>query len=199
MNPVGTLLFAVLFTVPAFAQVGGPALGGGPPRLAIELVPAKTSAKLTITSSAFKAGAILDGKYTQNGDNISPPIAWSKAPAGTQSYVVLVEEAGVSQKEPISHWVVYDIPPTTMSFPERVPRDPKLHSNAMQGRNTADSAGYLGPKSLPNVSQSYHFEVFALDTKLNLAPANTDRNAVVNAMKDHVLASGEITANHTAV
>jgi phosphatidylethanolamine-binding protein (PEBP) family uncharacterized protein len=59
------------------------------------------------------------------------------------------------------------------------------------------AAGFLGPKPPAGQTHPYHFEVFALDTKLRLDPANTDRNAVVAAMKNHVLAEGDIVANYT--
>jgi len=67
----------------------------------------------------------------------------------------------------------------------------------MQGLNARKAAGFLGPKPPAGQTHAYHFEVFALDTKLHLDPANTDRNAVVAAMKDHVLAGGDIVANYT--
>jgi phosphatidylethanolamine-binding protein (PEBP) family uncharacterized protein len=67
----------------------------------------------------------------------------------------------------------------------------------MQGLNVRKAAGFLGPKPPAGQTHPYHFQVFALDTKLRLDPATTDRNAVVAAMKDHVLAGGDIVANYT--
>ncbi|HEY6301713.1 MAG TPA: hypothetical protein VIX14_01490 [Terriglobales bacterium] len=59
------------------------------------------------------------------------------------------------------------------------------------------TAGYYGPHVPSGATSWYHFEVFALDTRLNLDPATADRQAVVNALKNHVLTSGEIIANST--
>src|SRR5438128_1078367 len=79
------------------------------------------SLRLLVTSSAFTSRTDLDDKFTQNGDNMSPPISWSKGPAGTQSYAVLAEDSGVNRKDPIVHWIIFNIPSTTYSLPQNVP------------------------------------------------------------------------------
>src|SRR3979490_1457683 len=90
----GSLAVVAFFAASAYAQV--PAGGDGPPVLASKLAPAKGgSLRLTVSSSVFSSGTDLDDRFTQNGDNMSPSITWSKGPAGTQSYVVLTEDAGV--------------------------------------------------------------------------------------------------------
>jgi len=111
---------------------------------------------------------------------------------------VLVEDLGVNRPEPISHWVIYDIPATAHALPQGVPTDakPKAPAGAEQGLNIRKSAGYLGPKPPMGVTHPYHFEVFAVDTKLGLDPAATDRKAVVAALSGHVLASGETVASY---
>ena len=180
----------------AWAAVTGSA--GGPPT-AMTLAPAKNNAKLTVTSSSFQNNASISDTYTQNGQNQSPALSWTAGPAGTQSYVVLTEDTGVQRPEPIDHWVIYDIPANTMSLSQGMSKDakPSTPSGAMQGTNIAKSVGYVGPKPPAGQTHPYHFEVFALDTKLSLDPARADRTAVVNAMKGHVLASGEIVGNYT--
>jgi Raf kinase inhibitor-like YbhB/YbcL family protein len=190
--------FAVvaLFATAAYAQ--GQAAAGGPPVLASKLAPAKGgSSRLLVTSGSFSSGAQLDDRFTQNGDNMSPAISWSKGPQGTQSYVVLVEDSGVDRPEPISHWVIYNLPSTAMALPQNVPTDPTLENGAMQGKNIRGATGYIGPKPPAGQTHPYHFEVFALNSRLNIDPANADRNAVVSAMKNRVLAQGEIVANYT--
>ena len=67
----------------------------------------------------------------------------------------------------------------------------------MQGKNVRGAAGYVGPKPPAGQTHPYHFEVFALNTTLNLDPENADRNAVVNAMKSHVLTKGDLVAMYT--
>lgn len=183
-----------LCAVAAFAQ--GQDAGGGPPLLANKIVPS-AFVRLLVTSGAFASGGTLDDKYTQNGDNMSPSLQWTKGPPGTQSYVVLVEDAGVNRHDPVVHWLIYNIPSTTTTLPQNVPAEATLENGVAQGKNVRGSAGYIGPKPPPGQTHPYHFEVFALNTKLNLDPASTDRQAVVKAMQSRVVASGEIVANYT--
>ena len=191
-------LAVVALVAAASAYAQAPAGGDGPPVLASKLAPARGgSLRLLVTSSAFTSRTDLDDKFTQNGDNMSPPISWSKGPAGTQSYVVLTEDSGVNRKDPIVHWVIYNIPSTTFSLPQNVPGDATLENGANQGKNVRGNAGYIGPKPPAGQTHPYHFEVFALNAKLDLPPANADRAAVIAAMRNHVLAQGELVVNYT--
>ena len=193
-----SLAALALFAAAAYAQGQNAAGGDGPPVLANKIAtPQGVAARLLVTSGSFNSGGALDDKYTQNGDNMSPGLSWTKGPPGTQSYVVLAEDAGVNRHDPIVHWVIYNIPSTTMSLPQNIPTDLHLENGAEQGKNVRGSAGYIGPKPPAGQTHPYHFEVFALNSRLNLDPANADRQAVVNAMKNHVLSSGEVVTNYT--
>lgn len=169
---------------------------GGPPTLAKDLVTARAGGKLVVTSPAFSSGNQIPERYTQNGENMSPSIEWTKGPQGTRSYVILAEDAGVDRADPIVHWVVYDINPSTTRVAQAMPGEAKV-GNASQGKNVAGTAGYVGPKPPAGQNHPYHFEVFALNAKLNLDPANTDRDAVIAAMKGKVLATGDLVGNYT--
>jgi hypothetical protein len=192
---VATMTLGTVFAVSAIAQGQSPA---GPPVLAKTLAPAKSlSSPLRVLSSAFSAGHGLDDKYTQNGENMSPPIHWSQGPTGTQSFVVLAEDAGVDRHDPIVHWVIYNIPSNKQDLSQAIPTSATLDDGTMQGKNVRGAAGYVGPKPPAGQTHPYHFEVFALNTPLHLDPANADRNAVVAAMKNHVLAEGDLVAMYT--
>ena len=195
----GTVAAIALFAAAPYALAQAPAAGGdGPPVLANKIaLPQGAASRMLVTSSQFNYGGQLDDKFTQNGDNMSPGIGWAKGPPGTQSYVVLTEDAGVNRHDPIVHWVIYNIPSTTTNLPQNVPTDANLENGAQQGKNVRGSVGYIGPKPPAGQTHPYHFEVFALNTRLNLDPAQADRNAVVNEMKNHVLSSGEIEVNYT--
>ena len=188
---------ATLFAGTAFSQ-GQNAGGDGPPVLANKIaVPSGATARLLVTSSGLASGGVMNEKYTQNGDNMSPSLSWSKGPPGTRSYAVLAEDAGVNRHDPVVHWVIYNIPSTMTTLSQNIPTDAHLENGAAQAKNVRGSAGYIGPKPPAGQTHPYHFEVFALSTKLDLDPANADRQAVVNAMKGSILASGEIVANYT--
>ncbi len=192
---LGLLAMTLPVAQPLAQQVPAPQ---GPPTSAITLAPATAGAKLKVSSSAFKDGGRLPETYTQNGRNVSPPLSWSKGPKETQSYVVLTEDMGVNRPDPVSHWVIYDIPATATALPEGVPTEakPAKPAGALNGLNIRKASGYMGPKPPMGVTHPYHFEVFALDAKLALDPAAADRKAVVTAMTGHVLASGEIVASY---
>ena len=169
-----------------------------PPVLANKIAsPGGGAARLLVTSSAFTSGDQLSDKYTQNGENVSPNIAWTKGPIGTQSYVILTEDSGVNRHDPVVHWVVYNIPSNVTSLNADLPTQAELDIGAVQGKNVRGGVGYMGPKPPAGQTHPYHFEVFALNTKLKLDPAKADRQAVVSAMKGSVLATGEIVANYT--
>jgi Raf kinase inhibitor-like YbhB/YbcL family protein len=192
---VAAVTFGMLFAFNGIAQGQAPA---GPPVLAKALAPAKSlSSPLRVASSAFSAGSDLDDKYTQNGENMSPPIHWSQGPSGTQSFVVLAEDAGVDRHDPIVHWVIYNIPSNKQDLSQAIPTSATLDDGIMQGKNVRGTAGYVGPKPPAGQTHPYHFEVFALNTALRLDPANADRSAVVAAMKNHVLAQGDLVAMYT--
>ena len=189
------LVLAIVIGAASLAQPS--AEDGGPPVLANKLAPARGAVHLLVTSEAFGSGREISDRYTQNGENMSPPINWVKGPAGTLTYVVLAEDAGVNRHDPVVHWVIYDIPSNMTRLPEHLPTEAKLDNGAMQGLNVRNAPGFIGPKPPAGQSHPYHFEVFALNTRLNLDPANADRNAVVNAMKGHVVAEGELVAHYT--
>ena len=182
----------------AFGQnAGGSAGEGGPPVLAKDVARARLGGRLLVSSPAFTSGDELDDKYTQNGENMSPPLNWSKGPSGTRSYVVLAEDAGVNRPDPVFHWVLYNVPPATTVLHQDLPEDATLDNGAMQGLNVRKTTGFLGPKPPAGQTHPYHFEVFALNTRLDLDPMKTDRNAVLAAMKEHVLAQGDLVVNYT--
>lgn len=168
------------------------------PQPAVAVVGAGNIGKLTVSSFSFQNDGKLADMYTQNGYNWSPSLSWTAGPKGTKSYVVLVEDTGVKRAEPIVHWVMYDIPADTTTLPERLGRKARLISpmGALQGKNIAQKIGYIGPKPPAGETHPYHFEVFALDQTLKIDPDKADRDAVVDAMKGHVLAAGEIVANY---
>ncbi len=192
-------LFAVaaFMSAPSFAQ--GQAGASEPPALAKTLAPARAgSSRLLVTSTAFRGGSDLSDMYTQNGENVSPPIRWSKGPAGTIAYAVIAEDPGAQRDgAPIVHWIMYDIPGTTTTLPSGVPTTATLESGAAQGKNIAGSVGYIGPKPPAGQSHPYHFQVFALNGRLRIDPATADRNTVIEAMKGKVVAIGDLIVNYT--
>src|SRR5207248_9306047 len=138
----GSFLIAMFTIARADAQNGASQAQAGPPVLAKELVSPRMNSRLLVMSSAFQSGGELQDRYTQNGENASPPLQWSKRPPGTQSYVLLAEDAGVNRPEPVFHWVVYDIPSTMTAVSGKQPTDATLSTGAMQGLNVRKASGF---------------------------------------------------------
>jgi Raf kinase inhibitor-like YbhB/YbcL family protein len=208
-RPCLTAVLALL-AVAAVSASAGAQDAADTPVLALTLAPAKGDAKLTVTSPEFHDGQAMPQRYTQFGDNQSPPLRWSKGPRGTRSYVVLMEDSGVKRPQPFFHWVLYNVPGNVTRLPANLPKDPQLQTprGAMNGEellplaqlrptatNQQKHPGYMGPKPPKGQTHPYHLEVFALDERLSLTPDMADRNAVVDAMKGHVLASGQMVSN----
>ncbi len=140
-----------------------------------------------LTSTAFAAGEPIPAKYTCDGVNVSPPLAWSDPPAGTQSLALIMDDpdapAGVWD-----HWLLFNIPADLRHLPERA----GAPAGSVDGKNSWGRTGYGGPCP-PRGTHRYFFKLYALDTKLNL-PAGANKIQLLRAMEGHVLAQAELMA-----
>ncbi len=149
---------------------------------------------LKIESSAFAASASVPRKYTCEGDDVAPPLAWSGVPEGTKSLALIVDDPDApdpaAPKRVYVHWVVYDLPANTRGLPE----GGKLPAGARSGKNDWGRTGYGGPCP-PIGRHRYFFKLYALDTELgDLGQPN--KAALVSAMKGHVLAQAEVVGTY---
>ncbi|TFG58647.1 MAG: YbhB/YbcL family Raf kinase inhibitor-like protein, partial [Spirochaetales bacterium] len=72
---------------------------------------------MTITSSAFTEGSMIPSKYTCDGADISPALAWEGAPAGTKSFTLIADDPDAPGGTWV-HWVIYGIPAAAKGLPE---------------------------------------------------------------------------------
>lgn len=150
-------------------------------------------ATMRLMSPAFEHEDAIPQQYTCDGQNASPELQWEDPPEATQSFALIVDDPDA----PIGtyvHWVVYNIPADVRSLPENVPTDAKPEG-ALQGRNSGRDAGYTGPCP-PGGSHRYFFKLYALDTMLDLAPEETDKQTLLDAMEGHVLAQGTLMGRY---
>ena len=179
---------ALLAAMPVILAAQTPAAGTGqkpapsqPPR-----------PPLTLTTTAFPDGAQIPVKYTQAGEQVSPALTWSNVPPGTQSFVLNMRDPDVARNKTTEdqvHWVVWNIPGTAMGLSEGVPKGEQLPDGSQQ--ISASGPVYRGPGA-PATGPMHHytFELFALDTKLDVKPgadAWETRTAVYQAMQGHIL------------
>jgi len=176
---------------PAGAAPGGPGRGRGP-----------QTPPLLMTSSAWEDGGVIPDKYTQAAGPTapSPELKWSQVPMGTQSFVLLMHDPepvlNKGSKMDITHWLIWNIPGTATGLAEGTAQG-DLPDGSRQV--SLRSNGYMGPGAPAGPYHHYTFELYALDTKLDV-PAGTPqqaadtRNAVVNAMDVHVLGKAVLVA-----
>ncbi|HTE44627.1 MAG TPA: YbhB/YbcL family Raf kinase inhibitor-like protein [Gemmatimonadaceae bacterium] len=149
---------------------------------------------MTLTSSAWNDGAAIPVKYSQAGEEVSPPLVWSGAPDSTVSFVLIVHDANAAignGLDDLLQWMVWNIPGPARALPEGVPQGGQIPDGARQ--ISATGPYYRGPAA-PSSGPAHHylFELYALDAMLDIpavgAPPPATRAAVVAAMAGHVRA-----------
>ena len=161
--------------------------------LACGPVGAQAPANLTVTSTAFRDGGPIPRNHTCDGEDVSPPLAWSGVPAGAKSLALICDDPDAPMGTWV-HWMLYDLPLDCTSLPEGVPREEKLKNGTRQGRNDFRKIGYNGPCP-PGGTHRYFFKICALDAVLNLVPGLT-KPELLKAMEGHLLAEGRLMGTY---
>ena len=149
---------------------------------------------IQITSAAFADGQPIPAKYTGDGQDVSPPLRWTNAPANTRSFALIADDPDAPVGTWV-HWVLYDLPATATELAENTPKSPQLPDGAKQGLNSGSRLGYGGPCPPPGKPHRYFFKLYALDTLLNLKPGVTKKD-LLKAMEGHVLAEGQLMGTY---
>ena len=149
----------------------------------------KKGAVLDVKSQAFGHAKSMSDKYTCDDVDMSPPLEWKGAPAGTKAFAIICETPDAPTGNWVQ-WLVYDIPGDVTSMPQAVPRTGQLENGAKQGKNDFDRVGYSGP-CLPAGEHRFFFRVYALDAPTNLKEG-VRKEVLVEAMKGHILAEGAL-------
>ncbi len=153
---------------------------------------------IKLASSVFLDGASIPTKYTGDGEEISPPLSWSSLPKSAKELALICDDPDAPTPEPWVHWVIYKISPDSKSLPERVARteSPAEPKGAVQGRNSWGKIGYGGPAPPRGHGvHHYHFKLYALDAPLSVS-SSLDKKGLLAAMKDHILAQGELIGTY---
>lgn len=183
-------LLTVTLPIAAMAQQAPDV--GHVPDLAIALAKARAAKPLAVTSAAFQSGGEIPLDNTQYGANRFPGLHWSAGPRGTVSYAVIVQgdpRGNGKATQTSLHFTAINLPRSALGLAAGLG---KLPAGASYGPNVHGlGEPYAGPHTHTSAAQPYHFQVFALDTRLAADPSLTFERAIA-AMKGHVLASGEL-------
>ena len=182
------------------ASAQAPATPPGPqPPNVIDIAENMGKAKLTVTSADIKSNTLIPNDNSAYGKSLSPQVTWSKGPASTKSYAVLLEDSDAQARGmPITHWLAFNIPATVTSLPGGLTPQGTATPPAgfLFGNNITGKPAYFGPRTPPKTTHHYHLEVVALDTVLTL-PEGAPRNVFADAAKGHVVATGEVVGLFT--
>jgi Raf kinase inhibitor-like YbhB/YbcL family protein len=159
-------------------------------------LPGSAAMAMILTSPAFKQNGQIPSKYTCEGYDISPPLAWDGVPEGAKSLVLIIDDPDAPDpKAPQRvwvHWVVYNIPPDVKGLPENASKA-GLPQGTVVGLNDFKKTEYGGP--CPPIGQHRYFhKLYALDITLDLKRAT--KSQIEQAMKGHVLANAELIGTY---
>jgi Raf kinase inhibitor-like YbhB/YbcL family protein len=152
---------------------------------------------LILRSAAFSDKGEIPARHTCEGEDVSPALAWSGAPAGTRSFVLIVDDPDApdprAPRMTWVHWVLYDIPATATGLPEGV-RSKDLPKATREGLNDWKKTGYGGP--CPPIGRHRYFhKLYALDVELPDLK-NPTKAQLEKAMQGHVLARTELVGTY---
>ena len=152
---------------------------------------------LSITSSAYAHGDSIPARYTCEGNDVSPPLAWSGLPEGTRSLVLVIDDPDAPDpKAPRTiwvHWVLFNIPPEITSLAAGASHG-GLPPGIIQGLNDWGKPTYGGP--CPPIGRHRYFHrLYALDTLLQGLNQPT-RAEVDAAMAGHILEETSLVATY---
>ena len=149
---------------------------------------------LVITSSAFSEGQAIPNRYTCDGPDVSPDLAWSGVPEGASSLALICDDPDAPMGTWV-HWVLFNIPADTEALPAEMPSDAILENGARHGTNDFRKLGYGGPCP-PGGTHRYFFKLYALNTELNLDSGVT-KSELLEAMEGHILAEGQLMGTYS--
>jgi Raf kinase inhibitor-like YbhB/YbcL family protein len=147
------------------------------------------AAAFSISSPAFSGGGNIPSKFTCDAGQTSPSpaLSWSDAPAGTKSFVLIMDDPDVPMPGGFTHWVLADIPASAKGLPEGF----AVGSLGVSANSGFGRPGYGGPCP-PTGAHHYHFKLSALDVDTIGVAQGAKRADVEKAMAGHVIGTAEV-------
>jgi hypothetical protein len=165
-------------------------LGGTVPPVAAGGGPGPREASMDLVSSDFPAGGAIPRGFTEDGGDLSPALAWTGAPEGTQAFALIVDDPDAPSGRWV-HWVCYDLPGNQSALVRGQAQGPSLAGGGKQGRNGWGRLGWNGPAPPPGKPHRYVFKLYALARPLGL-DSGAGAGQVEAAMAGKVLGQGQV-------
>ena len=150
--------------------------------------------KVGIRTTAFASNGMIPTQFTCDGVDVSPRLSWDPLPPGTKSIALVCDDPD-APRGTWTHWLLYDLPPSTLELPEGVPAEGELATGGRQGTNDSGRIGYSGPCPPPGAAHRYFFRIYALDAVLGVK-AGAHKDDVRKAIAGHILAEGEMIGRY---
>ena len=180
----GTLVLVTLAL--AACQAGG---GSTQPAATEGAVQSAANGEFTLSSPDFGEGQPIPRRYACDGDDASPPLAWSGAPGEAAAFALVMDDPDAGG---FVHWVVFDMTASASgSLPTGWSRSPDA---SPQGTNGFGRVGYGGPCP-PSGTHRYDFRLLALGQELALAGAPTAQQ-VLDAAAGHIVGEARLTGTY---
>ncbi len=152
--------------------------------------PDEAPEKVVLESDAFENGMPIPAQYSADGGNVSPPLHWSEAPKGTREWLLICEDPDAPREVPFVHWVI-SLPELFEGLSEGA-SGKDLPRGAREALNDANTIGYYGPRPPEGHGvHHYHFQLFAIDKKLDLSETS-NRSKILASIEGHVVGFAEL-------
>ena len=139
---------------------------------------------MVVTSPAFRDGQPVPERFTCDGQNQSPPLAWEQVPADADALALVVDDPDAPDGTFV-HWVVLDIPVDVRQVAAG-----EVPSGGVEALNSAGEPGYTGPCP-PSGTHHYRFTVYALTARTGLG-AGAELEEALTAVDEQAVARGSM-------
>ena len=146
---------------------------------------------MRLTSPAFDDSQLLPARFARDHENLSPPLHVEDPPAGTRSFVLIVDDPDAPGGDFV-HWLVFNIPGEVRDVAQGA-----APAEATEGLNSWKELGWGGPQP-PSGIHTYFFRLYALDTERLELPERSTQRDVLGAMDGHVLERAVLTGKYAA-
>lgn len=145
---------------------------------------------MELTSTAFKNNEAIPPRYSCQGEKINPELAISSVPQGAAALALVVDDPDAPGRT-FDHWVMWNLPPELREIPEDWAPEPGVSVGA---NGSGQDEWY--PPCPPSGTHHYHFKLYALDRKLDLADGS-GKGELEKAMEGHIAAQTELVGTYT--